>query len=39
VILEYDVEEELTGYGTLAAVQRGYRVDAGISLETSDLCI
>jgi len=39
VILEYVVDEELTGYGTLAAVQRGYRADAGISLETSDLCI
>jgi acetylornithine deacetylase len=37
VILEYVVDEELTGYGTLAAVQRGYRADAGISLETSDL--
>ncbi len=39
VLLEYVVDEELTGYGTLAAVQRGYRADAGISLETSDLCI
>lgn len=39
VILEYVVDEELTGYGTLSAVQRGYRADAGISLETSDLCI
>lgn len=39
VILEYVVDEELTGYGTLAAVQRGYRADAGISLETSGLCI
>jgi acetylornithine deacetylase len=39
VILEYVVDEELTGYGTLAAVQRGYHADAGISLETSGLCI
>jgi acetylornithine deacetylase len=39
VILEYVVDEELTGYGTLAAVQRGYRAEAGISLETSGLCI
>jgi acetylornithine deacetylase len=39
VILEYVVDEELTGYGTLAAVQRGYQADAGISLETSGLCI
>ena len=35
--LEYVVDEELTGYGTLAAIQRGYRADAGICLETSDL--
>lgn len=39
VILEYVVDEEFTGYGTLAAVQKGYRADAGISLETSGLCI
>lgn len=39
VILEYVVDEELTGYGTLAAVQRGYAAEAGISLETSGLCI
>ena len=39
VILEYVVDEELTGYGTLAAIQRGYRADAGICLETSDLCV
>jgi acetylornithine deacetylase len=39
VILEYVVDEELTGYGTLSAIQRGYRADAGISLETSDLSI
>jgi acetylornithine deacetylase len=39
VLLEYVVDEELTGYGTLAAVQKGYRADAGISLETSGLCV
>jgi acetylornithine deacetylase len=39
VILEYAVDEELTGYGTLSAILRGYRADAGICLETSDLCI
>lgn len=39
VILEYAVDEELTGYGTLSAILRGYRADGGICLETSDLCI
>ena len=39
VILQYVVDEELTGYGTLAAIQRGYRADAGICLETSDLAV
>ena len=39
VILEYVVDEEFSGYGTLAAIQRGYRADAGICLETSDLCV
>jgi acetylornithine deacetylase len=39
VLLEYVVDEELTGYGTLACILRGYRADAGISLETSDLCV
>jgi acetylornithine deacetylase len=39
VILQYVVDEELTGYGTLAAVIKGYRADAGICLETSDLCV
>lgn len=39
LFLEYVVDEELTGYGTLACIQRGYRADAGISLETSDLCV
>ena len=39
VMLEYVVDEEVTGYGTLSAVARGYRADAGICCETSDLCI
>ena len=39
IILEYMVDEELTGYGTLACILRGYKADAGISLETSDLCV
>jgi acetylornithine deacetylase len=37
VILEYVVDEELTGFGTLACIQRGYSADAGISCEASDL--
>ena len=37
VILEYVMDEEVSGLGTLACVQRGYKADAGISLETSDL--
>jgi acetylornithine deacetylase len=39
VILEYTVDEELSGNGTLAAVLRGYRADAGISGETSSMNI
>ncbi len=39
IILEYVVDEEMTGYGTLACILRGYKADAGISLETSDLCV
>jgi acetylornithine deacetylase len=39
VILECVVDEEMTGYGTLACIQRGYRADAGICTETSDLQI
>jgi acetylornithine deacetylase len=39
ILLEYVVDEELTGYGTLACILRGYRSDGGISLETSDLCV
>jgi acetylornithine deacetylase len=37
VILEYTVDEEATGNGTLACVLRGYRADAGICCETSSL--
>ena len=31
------MDEEVSGLGTLACVTRGYKADAGISLETSDL--
>lgn len=37
VILEYTVDEELSGNGTLACILRGYKADAGISCETSSL--
>ena len=37
VILEYVMDEELTGNGTLACVVRGYTADAGICCETSSL--
>ena len=37
VTLEYVVDEERTGLGTLGCVHRGYRADAGICCETSDL--
>lgn len=37
VILEYTVDEEQTGNGTLACVMRGYQADAGICCETSSL--
>lgn len=37
VILEYTVDEELSGNGTLAAITRGYKADAGISGETSSM--
>jgi len=39
VILEYVVDEEFSGHGTLSAVLRGYRADAGISCEASDMQI
>jgi acetylornithine deacetylase len=37
VILEYTMDEELSGNGTLACVLRGYKADAGICCETSSL--
>jgi acetylornithine deacetylase len=37
VIIEYVVDEERTGLGTLACVERGYSADAGICCETSDM--
>jgi acetylornithine deacetylase len=37
VILEYTVDEEQTGNGTLACVMKGYQADAGICCETSSL--
>ncbi len=37
VLLEYVMDEELSGNGTLAAVMKGYRADAGICCETSSL--
>lgn len=39
VILEYTVDEELSGNGTLACVTRGYKANAGISGETSSMCV
>ena len=37
IIMEYTVDEELSGNGTLACILRGYHADAGISCETSGL--
>jgi len=37
VILEYVVDEENTSNGTLACILRGYRADAAINAEASDL--
>ena len=39
VILEYTMDEEQTGNGTLACVTKGYQADAGICCETSSLHI
>lgn len=39
VILEFTVDEELSGNGTLACVQKGYSADAGICCETSSMRI
>jgi acetylornithine deacetylase len=37
VILEYTVDEELSGNGTLACVMKGYKADGGICCETSSM--
>jgi len=37
IILEYVMDEELSGNGTLACVMKGYKADAGICCETSSL--
>lgn len=37
VILEYVVDEEYSGNGTLSCIQRGLKADAGISCEAGDL--
>ncbi|WP_309493062.1 ArgE/DapE family deacylase [Candidatus Hecatella orcuttiae] len=37
VILEYVVDEEFTGHGTLDCILRNYKADAGVSCEASDL--
>lgn len=39
VILEYVMDEELTGNGTLACVMKGYQADGGICCETSSMCV
>jgi acetylornithine deacetylase len=37
VIMEYVVDEEVGGNGTLDCILRGYKADAGISCEASDM--
>ncbi|MEL7564481.1 MAG: ArgE/DapE family deacylase [Dehalobacterium sp.] len=37
IILEYTVDEELSGNGTLACVMKGYQADGGICCETSSM--
>ena len=39
VIIEYVMDEELTGNGTLACVLKGYKADAGICCETSSMYV
>ncbi|HDL65289.1 MAG TPA: ArgE/DapE family deacylase, partial [Proteobacteria bacterium] len=39
ILLEYVMDEELSGNGTLACVMKGYRADAGICCETSSLSV
>ena len=36
ILLEYVVDEEYSGNGTIACIQRGYSADAGISCEAGD---
>jgi acetylornithine deacetylase len=37
IVMEYTVDEERTGMGTLACILRGYKAQAGICCETSDM--
>jgi acetylornithine deacetylase len=39
VLINIVIDEEISGHGTLDTVIRGYRADAGISGETSDLAV
>ncbi len=39
VMINIVIDEEVSGHGTLDTVMRGYKADAGISGETSDLCV
>jgi len=39
IFLEYTVDEEQSGNGTLACIMRGYKADAGICCETSSMHI
>lgn len=39
VLINIVIDEEVSGHGTLDTVIRGYKADAGISGETSDLCV
>ena len=39
VMINVVIDEEVSGHGTLDTVARGYRADAGISGETSDLAV
>lgn len=39
VMINVVIDEEVSGHGTLDTVMRGYRADAGISGETSDLAV
>jgi acetylornithine deacetylase len=39
VMINIVIDEEVSGHGTLDTVMRGYKADAGISGETSDLAV